>query len=98
MELEIFEALTAANVPAEKARAAVASIKKEINDHYALHATQLATRGDVEGVRKEVAMVKTDIAEMETRLLRAMNDMQRWTIAATFAALAAMAALSKFLN
>ncbi len=83
MELEIFEALTAANVPTDKARAAAASIKKEINEHYALHAAQLATKGD--------------LAEMESRLLKAINDSQRWTITATFATIAAVAALSKFM-
>ncbi len=40
MELEVFEAL-----PADKARAAVASLKKEIDERYAPHVAQLATRG-----------------------------------------------------
>ncbi len=81
MELEVFEALTAANVPADKARAAVASLKKEIDERYALHAVQLATKGD--------------LAEMESRLLRAMNGMQRWTLGAIFAAMAALAVITK---
>lgn len=81
MELEIYEALTAANVPADKARAAAASVKREIDERYALHAAQLATKGD--------------LAEMESRLLRAMNDMQRWTLGAVFAALAALAVITK---
>lgn len=94
MELEIFEALTAANVPTDKARAAAASIKKEINEHYSLHAAQLATKGDL---YEKIAEVKSDISEAEARLLRSMQDMQRWTITATFAAVAAMAALTKLL-
>lgn len=96
MELEIYNAFVKAGVPADEAKAAVESINKEIDKRYSLHASQLATRGDIESVRKEVAMVKTDLAEMEARLMRSMNDMQRWTITATFAAVAAMAALSKF--
>ena len=88
MELKIFEALTSANVSPEKARNAVASIKKEINEHYALHASQLATKGDIETVRK-------DMAEMESRLLRAMADMQRWTITAIIAAVGLFAAITK---
>jgi hypothetical protein len=81
MELEIFEALTSANVSPEKARTAAASIKKEINEHYALHAAQLATKGD--------------LAEMEARLLRSMQDMQRWTITILIAAGGLFAAISK---
>ncbi len=76
MELEVFEAL-----PADKARAAVASLKKEIDERYAPHAVQLATKGD--------------LAEMESRLLRAMNGMQRWTLGAIFAAMAALAVITK---
>lgn len=54
MELEVFEALTAANVPADKARTAAASIKKEINEHYALHAAQLATKTDLAEAKAEI--------------------------------------------
>jgi hypothetical protein len=35
------------------------------------------------------------MAEMESRLLRAMTDMQRWTITALFAAVGLFAAVSK---
>lgn len=91
MELEIFEALTAANVPVEKARAAAESINKEIDRRYSLHAQQLATRGDVMDVKREMA-------EMEGRLLRALNEMQRWTLGAVFAGVAALAVLSKLLS
>lgn len=89
MELEIYNAFIEAGVSADKAKAAVESINKEIDKRYSLHANALATRGDIESVKK-------DMAEMEARLMRSMNDMQRWTITATFAAVAAMAALSKF--
>lgn len=54
MELEIFEALTAANVPADKARAAAASVKKEMNEQFALHSAQLATRVDLSETKIEI--------------------------------------------
>ena len=84
MELEIFDALTAANVPADKARAAAASVKKEIDERYTLHLVQLATKGD--------------LAEMKNRLLRAMNEMQRWALGSIFAAVALFAAVTKILH
>ena len=61
MELEIFEALIAANVPAEQARLAAQSIERAIDRRYELHSKQLATRGDVELVRKEVGDVRTNM-------------------------------------
>ncbi|WP_137894036.1 hypothetical protein [Ramlibacter sp. 2FC] len=63
MELEIYEALTAANVPADKARAAAESVKREIDERYTMHGQQLATRGDVESVRREVAELKVEMVK-----------------------------------
>ncbi len=88
MELEIYSAFVKAGVSESDAKAAVDSISKEIDKRYALHSQQLATRGDVDSVRKE-------IAEMEARLLRAMADMQRWTITAMIGAVGLFAAVTK---
>ena len=88
MELEIYSAFVKAGVSESDAKAAVESINKEIDKRYALHAQQLATRGDIESVKR-------GMAEMESRLLRAMNDMQRWTPASIFAAVALFAAVTK---
>ncbi|MDO5625420.1 MAG: hypothetical protein Q4G71_12120 [Pseudomonadota bacterium] len=88
MELEIYTAFTKAGVPEDTAKAVVDSIKREIDDRYKLHSNQLATRGDVANVEKTMA-------EMEARLLRAMADMQRWTLTALFGGLAALALLVK---
>lgn len=63
MELEIYEALTAANVPADKARAAAESVKREIDERYTMHGQQLAMRGDVESVRREVAELKVEMVK-----------------------------------
>ena len=88
MELEIFEALTAVNVPADKAKAVAESINSAIDRRYSLHSQQLATRGDI-------ATIQKDMAEMETRLLKALTEMQRWTLTALFGGLGALAILIK---
>jgi hypothetical protein len=54
MDLEIFEAFRAAGVPDDKARGAVVAINDLIDRRYALHADQLATRGDVASGRAEL--------------------------------------------
>jgi multidrug resistance efflux pump len=91
MELEIYNAFVKAGVSESDAKAAVESINKEIDKRYALHAQQLATRGDVETVRK-------DMAEMKTELIKAIAESQRWTITAIFAAVGVFAALSKMIH
>ena len=91
MELEIYNAFVKAGVSEADAKAVVDSVSKEIDKRYALHAQQLATRGDVENVRK-------DMAEIKSELIKAIADSQRWTITAIFAAVGIFAALSKFLH
>ncbi len=63
MELEIYDALQSAGVPPEKAKAAVESINKEIDRRYTLHSAQLATRGDVEQVKVEIAKVESNLVK-----------------------------------
>ena len=91
MELEIYSAFVKAGVSEAEAKAAVESINKEIDKRYSLHSAQLATRGDVESVKKYMA-------EMENRLLRAMNDMQRWPVGAVIASGGLLAAVYKIWN
>ena len=88
MELEIYSAFVKAGVSELDAKAAVDSISKEIDKRYALHSAQLATRGDVDQVRKEIAELKTD-------LIKAVAESQRWTITAMFTAVGLFAAASK---
>ena len=99
MELEIYSAFVSAGIAPETAKAAVDSITKEIDKRYALHSQQLATRGDVEGVRKEIAelgyMTKKDIAELRAEVVKAIAESQRWTITAMFGAVGLFAVISK---
>ena len=81
MELEIYSAFVKAGVSESDAKAAVESINKEIDKRYALHAHQLATRGDVEGVRKELADAKAEII--------------KWTVTTMFASVALFATITK---
>ena len=88
MELEIYSAFVKAGVSESDAKAAVESINKEIDKRYAVHAQQLATRGDVEGAKR-------DIAELKTELVKAIAEAQRWTITSIFAAVALFTAITK---
>lgn len=80
MELEIYSASVKAGVSESDAKAAVESINKEIDKRYALHANQLATRGDVEGVRKDLADAKAEII--------------KWTVTTMFASVALFATIT----
>ncbi|GHT97164.1 hypothetical protein AGMMS49545_23700 [Betaproteobacteria bacterium] len=61
MELQVYEALVAAGAPKEAAKDAAESINKAIDNRYAIHSKELATRGDIEQVRAEVEKTKNDI-------------------------------------
>lgn len=95
MELEIYSAFVKAGVSESDAKAAVESINKEIDKRYAVHAQQLATRGDMESVRKEVAEAESRLTRAIAEVQKSIVDMQRWTIAAVFAGMAAFAAIQK---
>ena len=97
MELEIYSAFVKAGVSESDAKAAVESINKEIVKRYTLHAQQLATRGDVELVRKEVAEAETRVTRAISEVQKSIADKQRWTIAAVFGGMAAFAAVQKLL-
>ena len=97
MELEIYSAFVKAGVSEPDAKAAVESINKEIDKRYALHVQQLATHGDVEMVRKEVAEAETRLTRAITEIQKSIADMQRWTMAAVFGGMAAVAAIQKLL-
>ena len=80
MDLEVVDALKAAGVPDDKARAVVISLHREIDQRYALHAGQLATRGDLAEVKAELkgdlAEVKRDLAEVKAELKRDVADVR----------------------
>jgi hypothetical protein len=86
MELEIYEAFKSAGVADEKAKAAAESIDRR----YDFQERQLATKADVAGI-------KTDLAEMESRVLKTIAETQRWTMGAIFAGMAAVATIIKLL-
>jgi len=94
--------LTQALHQKKNAKAAVESINREMDKRFALHSSQLATHGNVEAVRKEVAELafatKKDIAELKAELIKAIAESQRWTITAIFAAVGIFAALTKVLH
>lgn len=86
LELEIYDALQSAGVSAEKAKAAVESINKAIDQRYAIHAAQLATRGNVELAKAEVEKVRADLARTESNLIK-------WLVATAFIIIGTNAAL-----
>ena len=84
MELEIYNAFIKAGVAEADAKAVVESINREIDKRYSLHASQLFTKADGEGLRADMA--------------RMVAESQLWTITAVFAAVGLFAALSKVLH
>lgn len=92
MELEIYTAFVKAGIEDKDARAVVESINKEIDRRYALHSQQLATRGDVESVRKEIGELR---GEMKAEIAKAQAEIVKWCMGSIFAAVGLFLALSK---
>ena len=80
-----------------EAKAAVESINREIDKRYSVHAQQLATRGDVEAVRKEVPEAEARLTRAISEMHKSMGEMHRWTLTAVFGGMAAVAAIIKLL-
>ena len=95
MELQIYRALIKINVPPEEAQDVADSIAKEIDKRYALHSQQLATRGDVEAVRKEVGELK---GEVKAEIAKAQAEVIKWCMGSIFAAVGLFVALSKMFH
>jgi hypothetical protein len=103
MDLDVFEAFRAAGVPDDKARGAVEAINGLIDRRYALHAEQLATRGDVRAeLRTEIAGVRaelrSEIAGVRTEIADAKSELIRWCVGSIFSAVGAFAAITKLLT
>ena len=88
MELEIYNAFVKAGVSAEDAKAAVESINKEIDKRYALHASQLVTKGDLADLK---TVIRADLSDFKIAIIK-------WCIASTMSAVALFAGLTKLLH
>ena len=92
MKLEIYTAFVNAGRSPDVAKAVVNSISREIDKQCSLHSQQMAARGDVEGVRNEIAELcganKADIAEAKFEIIK-------WTIGGMFAAVGLFATIIK---
>jgi hypothetical protein len=106
MDFEVVDALKSAGVPEDKARAVVVSLHREIDQRYALHASQLATRGDLAEVKAEL---KHDLAELKRALVEskvelklhvaeAKADLIRWTVGSFIAMAGVFTAISRLIS
>jgi hypothetical protein len=88
MELEIYEAFQAAGIPNDKAKGAVEAINKAIDSRYAIHAKELATRGDVEKVR----------ADLIANIANAKVEIIKWNVGAILASVGLFATVAKIMG
>jgi hypothetical protein len=84
MELELYSALQEVGISEIKAKAVVESVNKAIDQRYNLHSKQLATQGDIEKVRAEIANAKAEII--------------KWNVGTMFAAIGIFVTLMKLIG
>jgi uncharacterized membrane protein YidH (DUF202 family) len=76
VDLEVVDALRAAGVPDDKARAVAASLHREIDQRFAFHASQLTTRADLAETRVDLAGTRADLAGTRTELAQAIGGVK----------------------
>ena len=72
MELAIYEAFREAGIEENRAKVITVAINKAIEQNYALHSQQLATKGDVEQLRLEIEKVRAEIEKTKPDIIRWM--------------------------
>ncbi|MDR1848668.1 MAG: hypothetical protein LBQ75_01360 [Zoogloeaceae bacterium] len=87
-----FEALQAAGVPDDKAKATVESLNQAIDTRYAIHARELATRGDIEKVRADMEKIR---AELSTEIIKIEANLIKWLVGVGIAAVITLYGLLK---
>jgi len=66
--LEYVNELKAADVPDAQAQAQAKAMRRVLDAALAEHAAELATKGDIALIHKEIALMRKDAAAMELRL------------------------------
>ena len=114
MEMAIYNAFREAGVEEEKAQAIAANlnanfnttVSKAIEQHYAMHSQQIATKGDVEKLRLDVETVrfeveklrlatKADIEKVRAEIEKSKTEIIRWMFGAIIAAAGIATAIAR---
>jgi len=95
MAIEIYSAFVKVGVSGSDAKVAVESINYATDKRYAAHAQQLAMCGVVGSVRKGVFEAETRLTRAVTEVQGSIADLQRRTIVAVFGGNAAFAASTR---
>jgi len=111
MELAIYGVFRDAGIEEAQAKAIATTFNTSINEtvtraieqHYAVHSQQLATKGDTEQLRLEIEKVRADIEkvrlETKAEIEKSKADIIKWNIGAIIAAAGlAMAIARLFLS
>ncbi|RRD56076.1 hypothetical protein EII20_12625 [Comamonadaceae bacterium OH2545_COT-014] len=72
-----------------------AAIDAAIDRRYELHAKQLATRGDIEAVRKEIGEMRGD---MKAEIAKAQAEIIKWCMGTIFGSAGMTIAIVKLLS
>lgn len=108
VEFEVVDAFRAVGVPEDKARAVVVSLNQAIDQRFALHASQLVTRGDlaeaIGALRAELGTLRAEMgglrgemtrlhAEAMTSIADLKTDVIKWCVGSMIALSGIMLAL-----
>jgi len=80
MDLKPVDALQAAGVPEDKARAFMDSLHRDLDQRYGMPAAQFVTRGDfaeaIGGIGVSIAQLDTKIAQLDAKAMTALAEVK----------------------
>jgi hypothetical protein len=100
MDLKPVDALKAAGVPEDKARAFMDSLHRDLDQRYGMPTAQFVTRSDfaeaISGVKVSIAQLDTKIAQLDAKAMTALaevktaiadtkSDLTRWLLGSMIA-------------
>jgi hypothetical protein len=95
MSLELYSALQEAGVTQVAARRVADAVDEAIDKRYAIHARELATRGDIELVRREVEGVRKEVEGVRRELAEGIKNLTVWLVGVLIAATALIVSIIK---
>ena len=93
--LEYFGKLTSAGVPEAQARVLVEAMQGVVRQYDETSRKELATKGDIQGVRAEIQAVRTDIQDLRLEMKSMEMRLLKWQIGLAVAIIAIIAIMAK---
>ena len=96
--LQYFEKLKAAGMPENQAKAQVEAMQGVIKSYDQASRKDLATKGDIQDVRKEMQDLRKEIQDVRNEIAETKHEILKWMVTAMLAQTALLVGIIAFLK